>query len=205
MIVEHVDVRKEEREGRQPRRREEKRARVRKSSRGSVIEVASVNSTTSPFPHTDSGFPFFGSRSSTSRPISVLTSPMEAFPRGTQSNASLEALSMVSAGAASPNRRTRFFGMRNLSTGFRSSDSLAPSGFSGSMVDMQCVPLYPCCLILANSFPLLASLCNIAANVRHILWLNRPINITLGKIARLCFLNLKLNKSPGANPRRGRV
>jgi hypothetical protein len=138
MIVEHVDVRKEEREQREQRRREEKRARARKSSRGSAIDIASMYSNMSPVPHTDSGFPLLPSRSSTSRPMSVLTSPMETFPRGTLSSTSVEALSMVSAGP-SPNRRMRFFGTRNLSTGFRSSDSLAPSGFSGSMVDMQCV------------------------------------------------------------------
>jgi hypothetical protein len=77
--------------------------------------------------------------------MSVATSPIDTFTRGMQSNASIEALSMVSAGV-SPNRRTRFFGVRNLSPSFRSSDSLiAPSGFSGSMVDMQCVllPLFP--------------------------------------------------------------
>ncbi|KAI0254096.1 hypothetical protein BJV78DRAFT_1188622 [Lactifluus subvellereus] len=134
MIVEHVDVRKEEREQREQRRREEKRARARKSSRGSAIDIASMYSSMSPVPHTDS--PLLPSRSSTSRPMSVLTSPLETFPRGTLSNTSVEALSMVSAGA-SPTRRTRFFGVRNLSTGFRSSDSLAPSGFSGSMVDMH--------------------------------------------------------------------
>jgi hypothetical protein len=138
MIVEHVDVRKEEREQREQRRREEKRARARKSSRGSAIDIASMYSNMSPVPHTDSGLPLLPSRSSTSRPMSVLTSPMETFPRGTLSSTSVEALSMVSAGP-SPNRRMRFFGARNLSTGFRSSDSLAPSGFSGSMVDMQCV------------------------------------------------------------------
>lgn len=134
MIIEHVDVRKEEREERQQRRREEKRARARKSSRGSAIDVASMYSTMSPLPHTDSGVPLVPSRSSTSRPMSVLTAPMDT--RGMQSNASVEALSMISAGA-SPNRRTRFFGTRNLSPGLRSSDSLAPSGFSGSMVDMH--------------------------------------------------------------------
>ena len=138
MIVEHVDVRKEEREERQHRRREEKRARARKSSRGSAIDVASMYSTMSPVPHADTGLPLLPSRSSTSRPMSVLTAPMDS--RGLQSNASVEALSMISAGT-SPNRRTRFFGSRNLSPGLRSSDSLAPSGFSGSMVDMQCVRL----------------------------------------------------------------
>ncbi|KAH9176407.1 hypothetical protein EDB89DRAFT_158420 [Lactarius sanguifluus] len=91
-------------------------------------------STMSPLSYTDSGLPLLPSRSSTSRPMSVLTAPMDT--RGLQSNASVEALSMISAGT-SPNRRTRFFGTRNLSPGLRSSDSLAPSGFSGSMVDMH--------------------------------------------------------------------
>ena len=142
MIVEHVDVRKEERDERHQRRREEKRARARKSSRGSAFDVASLYSTMSLLPHTDS--PLTPTLSSTSRPMSALTSPIDTFTRGMQSNASVEALSMISGGA-SPNRRTRFFGMRNLSPAFRSSDSLAPSGFSGSMVDMQFVllPFFP--------------------------------------------------------------
>jgi hypothetical protein len=140
MLVEHVDFRKEEREGRQQRRREEKRTRPRKSSRGSALDVASMYSTTSPLPQTDSGLPLLPSHSSTSRPMSVLTSPDTLVTRGMQSNASVEALSMISAGA-SP-RLTRFFGARNLSPSFRSSDSLAgASGMSGSMVDMQFVPI----------------------------------------------------------------
>jgi hypothetical protein len=139
MVVEHVDVRKEERGGRQQRRREEKRTRPRKSSRGSAFDVASMYSTTSPLPQTDSGLPLLPSLSSTSRPMSVLTSPDTLVTRGMQSNTSVEALSMISAGA-SP-RLTRFFGARNLSPSFRSSDSLAgASGLSGSMVDMQFVP-----------------------------------------------------------------
>jgi hypothetical protein len=148
MVVEHLDVRKEERDERHQRRREEKRARARKSSRGSAFDVSSMYST-SPMPHTDSGLPLIPSRSSTSRPMSVLTSPVDTLTRGMQSNASVEALSMISAGA-SPNRRTRFFGARNLSPSFRSSDSLAASGMSGSMVDMQFVlfpgfPVVPAC------------------------------------------------------------
>lgn len=140
MVVEHVDIRKEEREGRQQRRREEKRTRARKSSRGSAFDVASMYSTTSPLPPTESGLPLLPSRLSISRPMSVLTSPADTLiTRGMQSNTSVEALSMISAGA-SP-RRTRFFGMRNLSPSFRSTDSLAgASGMSGSMVDMQFVP-----------------------------------------------------------------
>lgn len=41
-----------------------------------------------------------------------------------------------SLGSASPNR-PRFFGFKNLSAGWRSQDSLAPSGMSGSVVDMH--------------------------------------------------------------------
>ncbi len=141
MIVEHVDVRREEREERQQRRREEKRARARKSSRGSAIDVASMYSNMSPLPHAEGGFPLVTSRSSISRPMSVLTAPMDSRDsRGLQSNASIEVLSMISAGT-SPHRRSRFFGSRTRSPGFRSSDSIAPSGFSGSMVDMQYVCL----------------------------------------------------------------
>lgn len=173
MVVEHVDVRKEEREERQQRRREEKRARARKSSRGSAIDVTSMYSTTSPLPHADSGLPPFPSRASTSRPMSVLTAPMDS--RGLQSNASVEALSMISAGT-SPNRRTRFFGSRNLSPGLRSSDSLAPSGFSGSMVDMQCVCswLY---IMLPTKTILLVLLCNMATIACRILRPTRSIDI----------------------------
>ena len=139
MIVEHMDVRKEERDERQQRRREEKRARARKSSRGSAFDVASTYSSMSPLLNPDTGSPIVPSRSSTSRPMSVSTSLIDTFSRSMQSNASIEALSMISTGA-SP-RRTRFPGLRNLSPSFISSDSLAPSGFSGSMVDMQCVSL----------------------------------------------------------------
>lgn len=137
MVVEHVDVRKEEREGRHQRRRGEKRSRARKSSRGSAFDVASMYSTTSPLAQTDSGLPLLPSLSSTSRPMSVLTSPADTLvTRGMQSNTSMEALSMISVGA-SP-RRGRFFGVRNLSPSVRSSDSLAgASGLSGSMVDMH--------------------------------------------------------------------
>jgi hypothetical protein len=164
MVVEHLDARKEERDERQQRRREEKRSRGRKSSRGSAFDVASMLSTMSPLPHTDSSLPLIPSRSSTSRPISVLTSPtVDTFARGMQSNPSFEALSMISAGA-SPNRRTRFFGARNLTPSFRSSDSLAPSGFSGSMVDMQCV-LSHCFSLFSPLSGCLAVLpCNLVAS-----------------------------------------
>lgn len=155
MVVEHLDVRKEERDERQQRRREEKRARARKSSRGSAFDVASMYSTT-PLTHTDGGLPL-PSRASTSRPMSVLTSPVDTLTRGMQSNASVEALSMISAGA-SPNRRTRFFGARNLSPSFRSSDSLAASGMSGSMVDMQFV-LFPIASVVPPCSKLLFQHC----------------------------------------------
>lgn len=145
MIVEHVDVRKEEREERERRRKEEKRerSRARKSSRGSAIDVASVYSMPIPsqVPHTDSGF-FSGVRGSESRysqsfsprPSSVLTTGEgrpHMLPRA-YSQASFS--DMQSVGSNASPRRSRFFGFKNLSSGWRSSDSLAPSG---SMVDMQ--------------------------------------------------------------------
>lgn len=154
MIVEHVDVRREEREERERRRREEKRerARARKSSRSSVFDVSSLYSNQSPVPHTDSGFhlgaPSNGmngaqarySQSQSPRPASTMTDLFvgNVHPHA-QSTASIgEAQSL---GSMSPNRRTRFFGARNFAPGWKSQDSLAPSGFSGSMVDMQCVSL----------------------------------------------------------------
>ncbi len=185
MVVEHVDVRKEDRDERQQRRREEKRARARKSSRGSAFDVASMYST-SPLPHTDSGLPLLPSRSSTSRPMSVLTSPADTLvTRGMQSNASVEALSMVSVGA-SP-RRTRFFGARNLAPSFLSSDSIAASGMSGSMVDMQFVPFPMVSVAPLIRASLLALLCNLAASGCTILRLNWAIDtkqLTVGGIAR---------------------
>ncbi|KAJ7045517.1 hypothetical protein C8F04DRAFT_988573 [Mycena alexandri] len=136
MIVEHVDVRKEEKEARERRRKEEKRAR--KSSRSSVIDVNSIISAQSYNPNTDSGVglkPYSRySQASSARPTSVLTAPLEgAIPRA-YSQASFS--DIHSLGSASP-RRTRFFGMKNLSAGWRSQDSLAPSGISGSMMDMH--------------------------------------------------------------------
>lgn len=159
MVVEHLNVRKEERDDRQQRRREEKRARARKSSRGSTYDVSSMLSNMSPLPHTDSSLPLIPLRPSNSRPMSVLTSPTV----GMQSNPSIEALSMISAGA-SP-RQTRFLGMQNLSPSFRSSDSLAPSGFSGSMVDMQCVLFILILLFSPLSGCLAVLLCKLAASV----------------------------------------
>lgn len=142
MIVEHVDVRKEEREARERRKKEERRAR--KSSRGSMMDVTSIISAQSLGPPlTDSGVglkPYSRySQASSARPTSVLTAPHERpdLPRA-YSQASFS--DVHSLGSASP-RRTRFFGIKNLSAGWRSQDSLAPSGMSGSMVDMQYVEL----------------------------------------------------------------
>ncbi|KAJ6593900.1 hypothetical protein B0H19DRAFT_1092649 [Mycena capillaripes] len=137
MIVEHVDVRREEKEARERRRKEEKRAR--KSSRSSGIDVNSIISAQSFNPNTDNGSaakPYSRySQAGSARPTSVLTAPLDRsdLPRA-YSQASFS--DIHSLGSASP-RRTRFFGMKNLSTGWRSQDSLAPSGISGSMMDMH--------------------------------------------------------------------
>ncbi|EIN12008.1 hypothetical protein PUNSTDRAFT_50784 [Punctularia strigosozonata HHB-11173 SS5] len=140
MIVEHVDVRKEEKEERERRRKEERRekSRARKSSRGSGADVLSVYSAHSPLPMTDNGF-HSGvkpdsrfSQASSGRPASVLTAPLDrsGLPRA-YSQASFS--DVQSIGPASP-RRSRFLG--TLSP-WRSRDSLAVSGISGSMVDMH--------------------------------------------------------------------
>ena len=147
MIVEHVDVRKEEREERERRRREEKRerSRVRKMSRGSRADAMSVYSLQTPLP-TDSGF-FSGvrndsrySQSISARPSSVITAGGErplTLLRA-QSQASFSDMQSIGSVATSP-RRSRFFGLPNLSpSGWRSQESFAPSG---SMIDMQCVIL----------------------------------------------------------------
>ncbi|RDB16773.1 hypothetical protein Hypma_002608 [Hypsizygus marmoreus] len=138
MIVEHVDVRREEREARERKRKEERRAR--KSSRSSTMDVTSMISANSFGPAmTDGGLGLHPtsrySQASSPRPTSVLTAPLERpdLPRA-YSQASFS--DVHSLGSQSP-RRTRFFGFKNLSGGFRSQDSLAPSGMSGSMVDMH--------------------------------------------------------------------
>lgn len=134
MIVEHVDVRKEEREMRERRKREEKRAR--KSSRSSVMDVTSVISAQSNGQLVDGGAnssKYFHGNSG--RPTSVLTAPLDR-PELPQAYSQASFSDVHSMGSSSP-RRTRFFGMKNLSAGWRSQDSLAPSGMSGSMVDMQ--------------------------------------------------------------------
>ncbi|KAF9474233.1 hypothetical protein BDN70DRAFT_885073 [Pholiota conissans] len=134
MIVEHVDVRKEEKEARERKKREEKRAR--KSSRGSMMDVTSIISAQSGPMGESSLKPYSRySQASAARPTSVLTAPLDRpdLPRA-YSQASFS--DVHSMGSASP-RRTRFFGMKNLSTGWKSQESFAPSGMSGSMVDMH--------------------------------------------------------------------
>ena len=140
MIVEHVDVRKEEKEARDRRRREEKRAR--KTSRSSVIDAsASIISAQSNGAQAESGLKPCSrySQASSTRPTSILTAPFDRpdLP-GAYSQASFSDVHSLSS--ASP-RRTRFFGIKHLSAGWRSQDSLTPSGVSGSMVDMQCAAI----------------------------------------------------------------
>ena len=130
MIVEHVDVRREEREAKERRRKEERRAR--KSSRSSAVDVTSIISVGSNGLHTDHGAslkPYSRySHTSSVRPISILTAPNERpdLPRF-YSQASLS--DVHSLGSDSPKKR--FFGFRNLSAGWRSQDSLAASAMTG--------------------------------------------------------------------------
>lgn len=146
MIVEHVDVRKEEREARERKKKEERRAR--KSSRSSMMDVTSIISGQSLGPPlTDSGVglkPYSRySQASSLRPTSILTAPHER-PDLPPAYSQASFSDVHSLGSASP-RRSRFFGMKNLSAGWRSQDSLAPSGISGvsgSMLDMQCVNIF---------------------------------------------------------------
>ncbi|KAJ3845462.1 hypothetical protein F5878DRAFT_599249 [Lentinula raphanica] len=135
MIVEHVDVRKEEREAKDRRRKDERRAR--KSSRSSAVDVNSLMSTHSLVaPQTDSGVglkPYSRySQASSARPLSVLTAPLDRpdLPRAL-SQASFSDVQSL----GSPSPRRRFFGVR--SSYWRSQDSLAMSGVSGSMMDMH--------------------------------------------------------------------
>lgn len=146
MIVEHVDVRKEEREERERRKREEKRerSRVRKTSRTSRGDAMSVYSVQTPLP-TDSGF-FSGvrndsrySQSISQRPSSILTAGGERPPTLLRAQSQASFSDMQSVGSGASPRRSRFFGLRNLSpSGWRSQESVAPSG---SMIDMQYVSL----------------------------------------------------------------
>lgn len=158
MIVEHVDLRKEEREERDKKRRSERRekrdlSRVRKSSRSSrsAADVASVYSVplASPLPQADSGF-FSNPRDSrysqsfSPRPNSVLAigGDRPVTMLRAQSQASFSEVQSI--GSAPSPRRSRFFGFKNLSSAWHSRDSVAPSG---SMIDMQCVLLSPCAII----------------------------------------------------------
>jgi hypothetical protein len=140
MIVEHVDVRKEEREARERKRKEERRAR--KSSRSSIMDVSSIISAQSYAPPTESGLglkPFSRySQHTSGRPTSALTAPLERVVPSGYSQVSFSDVHSLASGSPG---RPRFFGFKNLSSGGRSRDSLAPSGMSGSMVDMQCVVL----------------------------------------------------------------
>jgi hypothetical protein len=145
LVVETVDIQKEERE----RRRE--RSRARKSSRGShpAFDGASVVSV--PRPGTDSGYGTVGLRpahrasefslGSNHRPMSVVSSPLsmgasptERPPTGDRPSIprAYSQYSLADSAIGSP-RRSRFFGFG------KSRDSLAMSGMSGSMVDMQSV------------------------------------------------------------------
>jgi hypothetical protein len=133
LIVEHVDIKKEEKEARERRRKEEKRAR--KSSRGSAMDVNSIISQSSG-QFVDGGLKPSSriSQAHSVRPTSVFSkSDRIDLPRAYSQLSFTDAQSM---GSASP-RRTKFFGSKHLIGGWRSQDSLAPSGMSGSMVDMQ--------------------------------------------------------------------
>ncbi|KIK97113.1 hypothetical protein PAXRUDRAFT_254525 [Paxillus rubicundulus Ve08.2h10] len=141
LIVEHVDVWREEREERERRRRQEKRSRSRprKCSRGSAVDVTSLYSSHSLAPHTDSGLGLMqSSRYSaiSTRPTSSLTVPIDRQPSLGQVYSQASFSDAHSPGSASP-RRSRFFGFKNPSSAWRSQDSLTPSGVSGSMIDMH--------------------------------------------------------------------
>jgi len=140
LIIEHVDIRKEEKEEERRRRQEQRdRSRARKTSRGSAADVMSIYSVHSLTPHTDSGLgPMQSSRYSavSSRPISSLTAPTDRQPSLGQVYSQASFSDAHSRGSVSP-RRSRFFGFKNLSAAWRSQDSLAQSGISGSMMDMH--------------------------------------------------------------------
>lgn len=143
LIVEHVNMRREEKEEKERRRRQEKRerSRPRKSSRGSMVDVTSLYSAHSLAPLTDSGLgQMQSSRYSaiSTRPASSLTIPIEVQPSLGQVYSQASFSDAHSPGSVSP-RRSRFFGFKNLSSAWRSQDSLAASGMSGSMIDMQYV------------------------------------------------------------------
>ncbi|KAI6033028.1 hypothetical protein F5J12DRAFT_798263 [Pisolithus orientalis] len=141
LIVEHVDVRREEKDERERRRRREKqeRSRPRKSSRASAIDVTSLYSSNSIVPHTDNGFGVMSSPRLSgvgTRPASSLTVPVDRQASLSQAYSQASFSDAHSPGSVSP-RRSRFFGFKNLSGAWRSQDSLAASGMSGSMIDMH--------------------------------------------------------------------
>lgn len=140
LIVEHVDIRKEEKEEERRRRNEKRDRRGRKSSRSSAVDVTSLYSVHSLGPHTDSGLgPMQSSRYSaisSIRPVSSLAAPTDRQQSLGQVYSQASFSDAHSRGSASP-RRSRFFGFKNLSTTWRSQDSLAHSGMSGSMIDMH--------------------------------------------------------------------
>jgi hypothetical protein len=140
LIVEHVDVKREEREERERKRKEERRekSRARKSSRGSAVDVTSLYSVQSVAPMTESGQRSSTrySQTNTGRPISVLTSP--SMDRASSVRQPYSAATYSDAQSLrSPSLRTNLFAFRNLSQSWRSQDSLAVSGMTGSMIDMQ--------------------------------------------------------------------
>ena len=139
LIVEHVDVRREAREVKERRRKQERRERSR--TRKSSLDVTSLYSSHSLAPLTDSGLGLMQSSRYSAvsmRAASSLTVPIEAQPSLGQVYSQASFSDAHSPGSVSP-RRSRFFGFKNLSSAWRSQDSLAASGMSGSMVDMQYV------------------------------------------------------------------
>lgn len=143
LIVEHVDVRREEKEERERRRRQEKheRSRPRKTSRSSAIDVTSLYSSHSMVPLTDNGFSMLQSprlSGVSTRPTSSLTAPIDRQSSIGQVYSQASLSDAHSPASISP-RRSRFFSFRNMSGAWRSQDSLAASGMSGSMIDMQYV------------------------------------------------------------------
>ncbi|PFH51469.1 hypothetical protein AMATHDRAFT_58835 [Amanita thiersii Skay4041] len=131
MIVEHVNVRKEEREERERRKKDDKR--VRKVSRTSIVSVPSNGQHIDHcmglkvHPHY---YPSGSLRPSSDSPLSL---DRPDLPRA-HSQASFS--DVLSISSTSP-KRSKFLGFRNLSTVWRSRDSLTFSGKSESMIDMH--------------------------------------------------------------------
>jgi hypothetical protein len=131
MIVEHVDVRKEEREARERKRKEEN---VQESLLGVLLWMSLL-----PFLHRAMAHsPITASSHILNIPIRALFDH-ECFDRLAKTprlTSSLFTGFFHSLGSGSP-RRTRCFGIRNPSAGWMSQDNLAHFGMSGSMVDRQ--------------------------------------------------------------------